>query len=142
MKVTAAPSFFKSLREIGTLRSKFKEVVYWIKMHTKKRFLRVLKTALSGYPFDSGYLLELEQAKLNEIAKAVGPRLPKVYPKIAPIIVGAPVRAVTTTAFVLFIPPAISGTDTDIPSGILCRPITMASTSPPVIVNPTAPSFA
>lgn len=68
MKVTAAPSFFKSLREIGTLRSKFKEVVYWIKMHTKKRFLRVLKTALSSYPFDSGYLLELEQAKLNEIA--------------------------------------------------------------------------
>lgn len=68
MKVTVAPSFLKSLRKIGTLRSKFNGVIYWIKVHTKKRFLRVLKTALSGYPFDHIYLIELEKAKLNEIA--------------------------------------------------------------------------
>lgn len=68
MKVNAAPSFFESIKRIDSLGNKIRGVWYWIRMHTKKRFLRVLKAALKGYPYDSAYLLELEQAKINEIA--------------------------------------------------------------------------
>lgn len=68
MNVQAAPSFFKSLKRIGSPWEKFREAIYWIRMHTKKRFLRVLKATLKSYPYDSSFLLEIEQAKLNEIA--------------------------------------------------------------------------
>ena len=68
MKIVAATSFFKSLKKIGSLGSKFRKAIYWLKIHTRKRFLRIVKTAFSGYPYDYAYLLELEQAKLNEIA--------------------------------------------------------------------------
>ena len=68
MKIVAATSFFKSLKKIGSFGSKFREAVYWLKIHTRKRFLRIVKTAFSGYPYDYYYLLELEQAKLNEMA--------------------------------------------------------------------------
>lgn len=68
MKIVAATSFFKRLKKIGLLGSKFSEAMYWLKIHTRKRFLRIVKTAFSGYPYDYSYLLELEQAKLNEMA--------------------------------------------------------------------------
>ena len=68
MKVNAAPSFFESIKRIDSLGNKIRGVWYWIRMHTKKRFLRVLKATLKSYPYDSSFLLEIEQAKLNEIA--------------------------------------------------------------------------
>lgn len=68
MNVQVAPSFFKSLKRIGSPWEKVREAIYWIRMHTKKRFLRVLKATLKSYPYDSSFLLEIEQAKLNEIA--------------------------------------------------------------------------
>ena len=68
MKVNAAPSFFESIKRINSLGNKIRGVWYWIRMHTKKRFLRVLKATLKSYPYDSSFLLEIEQAKLNEIA--------------------------------------------------------------------------
>lgn len=68
MNVQVAPSFFKSLKRIGSPWEKFREAIYWIRMHTNKRFLRVLKATLKSYPYDSSFLLEIEQAKLNEIA--------------------------------------------------------------------------
>jgi len=68
MNVQVAPSFFESLKRIGSPWERFREVIYWIRMHTKKRFLRVLKATLKSYPYDSSFLLEIEQAKLNEIA--------------------------------------------------------------------------
>ena len=68
MKVNAAPSFFESLKRIDSFGSKLREAWYWVRIHTKKRFLRVLKATLESYPFDSSYLLVIEQAKINEIA--------------------------------------------------------------------------
>jgi hypothetical protein len=68
MKVNAAPSFFESIKRINSLGNKIRGVWYWIRMHTKKRFLRVLKATLKSYPYDSAYLLDIEQAKINEIA--------------------------------------------------------------------------
>ena len=68
MKVNAAPSFFESLKRIDSFWSKLRGAWYWVRIHTKKRFLRVLKATLESYPFDSSYLLVIEQAKINEIA--------------------------------------------------------------------------
>lgn len=58
-------------------------------------------------------------AKLSESASITGLSVPRKYHSIAPKIVGAPVSAVSNVAFTLCIPPATSGTDTAIPSGIL-----------------------
>ncbi len=55
---------------------------------------------------------------------------PKAYPKSAPNTVGKPDSAVSKTALTLPIPPVISGTDTAIPSGMLCNPITIAIIKP------------
>ena len=70
MKVTAANTFFESLKEAlhPSIGTKLKEARYWIRMHTKKRFLRVLKATLASYPYDSSYMLDIEKAKLLEMA--------------------------------------------------------------------------
>lgn len=44
--------------------SKFK---FYVKTRLRKPFLKLLKTVLSGYAYDSAYLLELEKAKLEEM---------------------------------------------------------------------------
>ena len=49
--------------------------------------------------------------------------------------VGNPVIAVTSTDFTLLIPPEIRGTATAMPSGILCRPMTMAMVRPPRFIR-------
>ena len=55
---------------------------------------------------------------------------PSAKPSRAPNTVGKPLNAVRSAALGFFIPPAIRGTETAIPSGTLCSPITIA------IINP------
>ena len=50
--------------------------------------------------------------------------------------VGAPESAVMKTALGLLMPPLIRGTETAIPSGILCMPMRMASTSAALPITP------
>lgn len=70
MKVTATNKFFEDLKNImhPSLGSKLREAWYWVRMHTKKRFLRVLKATLASYPYDSSFMLGIEKAKILEMA--------------------------------------------------------------------------
>ena len=45
----------------------FNDIKFYIKTHFNKHYLKFLKTALSGYAYDSCFLLELEKAKLEEM---------------------------------------------------------------------------
>lgn len=67
MEVKATNSFFESLKEIGSLKSKWHLFLGWFKYHFNKWNWRLMKTAFKGRPWDSGYLYELEKAKLEEM---------------------------------------------------------------------------
>ena len=70
MKVAATNKFFEDLKNImhPSLGSKLREAWYWVRMHTKKRFLKVLKATLKSYPYDSSFMLDIEKAKILEMA--------------------------------------------------------------------------
>lgn len=68
MKVFAQDSFFKSLKRTFGFGYRFRKLKGWFRYHFRKDFFRILKTALKGYPYDYGYLLDLERAKLTEMA--------------------------------------------------------------------------
>ena len=67
MKVEAKPSFFKSLRNIGSIKYKFHSIRAWFRYHFKKDFLHLFKVVLKSYPWDYGYLYDIEQAKILEM---------------------------------------------------------------------------
>ena len=67
MKVQVAPSFFESLKRIGSFSEKLKELKMWFRYHFRKEYRKLLKTTLKSYPFDYSYLYEIEQAKINEM---------------------------------------------------------------------------
>lgn len=69
MEVEAAPSFFKSLSNIDSWKSKYWEARSWIKHHFNKDFGRLFKTTLKSYPWDWTYLYEIEKAKIIEMRK-------------------------------------------------------------------------
>lgn len=74
MKVTATNSFFKSLKRIGSFKSKYYAVRAWFKYHFTKNNFNIIKTVLKGYPWDYGYLYELEKAKIKEMADYIEKR--------------------------------------------------------------------
>ena len=67
MKVEATNSFFESLKEIDSLKSKWYSFLSWFKYHFNKWNWRLMKTAFKGRPWDVGFLYELEKAKLEEM---------------------------------------------------------------------------
>ena len=71
MKVTATDSFFKSLKQIGSIKSKYYAVRAWFKYHFTKNNFNIIKTVLKGYPWDYGYLYDLERVKIKEMADIV-----------------------------------------------------------------------
>ena len=71
MKVVVAESFFDSLKECFGIRARFREITAWFRYHFRKDFLRLLKEVFKSYPYDSSYLLYLEQAKIREMANYI-----------------------------------------------------------------------
>lgn len=67
MKVKIAPSFFKSLKNLNSLKNKWYRFIAWIKYHFNKDFLRIIITAFKGYPWQDDFLYELERAKIQEM---------------------------------------------------------------------------
>jgi len=68
MKVTAAPSFFDSIKNLDSLKNKWYSFCSWVKFHTKKDFWRIIITAFKGYPWQECFLYELERVKIIEMA--------------------------------------------------------------------------
>lgn len=70
MKVNAAPSFFESLKRIGSFKDKWLTFKGWIKYHLfNKNFYALLKEVYKTYPWDSCFLYDLEKAKIEEMRK-------------------------------------------------------------------------
>ena len=69
MKVKASKSFFDSIKDIDSWKSKYRNFKTWIKYHTTKEFKNLLKVVLKSYPWDYGYLYEIEQAKIAEMVE-------------------------------------------------------------------------
>lgn len=67
MKTIATPSFFKSLKNINSLKSKYYHVRSWIKYHFNKDNFNIIKTVLKTYPWDYAYLYKLEKVKIQEM---------------------------------------------------------------------------
>lgn len=67
MKVEIAPSFFESIKNIGSLKNKYYEIRAWIRYHFNKDFWLIVKTAFKGYPWQETFLYELERAKIQEM---------------------------------------------------------------------------
>ena len=67
MKIKVAPSFFKSMKKIGSFKDILLKFKVWIKHHTTREFVNLLKVVLKSYPWDYGYLYEIEQAKIAEM---------------------------------------------------------------------------
>ena len=67
MKVEAAPSFFGSLKNLNSLKSKWYSFLAWFKYHFNKHNFNLMKVCWKGRPWDCGFLYELEQAKLQEM---------------------------------------------------------------------------
>ena len=67
MKVEAAPSFFKSLKNIGSLKNKYYSIRGWFRYHFKKDFWKIIITAFKGYPWQESFLYELEEVKIHEM---------------------------------------------------------------------------
>ena len=44
----------------------FNNIILWCKYHFTKDFFRILKKVLKSYPFDYGYMYEIEKAELQE----------------------------------------------------------------------------
>lgn len=69
MKVEVASSFFESLKRMGSLGSKFRSICFWFRYHFNKDFFKLFKTLLKSYPWDEGFLYDLEKAKIEEMRK-------------------------------------------------------------------------
>ena len=70
MKVNAAPSFFESLKRIGSFKDKWLTFKGWIKYHLfNKNFYALLKEVYKTYPWDESFLYDLEKAKIEEMRK-------------------------------------------------------------------------
>lgn len=69
MKVEASKSFFDSIKDIDSWKSKYRSFKTWIKYHTTKEFKNLLKVVLKSYPWDYAYLYEIEQAKIAEMVE-------------------------------------------------------------------------
>lgn len=67
MKIEATSSFFKSLKNLGSLKNKWYSFLAWFKYHFNKHNIHLMKVAFKGRPWDSSFLYELEQAKLQEM---------------------------------------------------------------------------
>ena len=67
MKIETNQSFFKSLKDIYSIKNKYYHVRAWFKYHFNKDFFKLLKAVLKSYPWDYAYLYELEQAKIAEM---------------------------------------------------------------------------
>lgn len=68
MKVVAGDSFFKSLKRCFGFGHRFREIRGWFRFHFRKEFFKLLKEVFKSYPYDGAYLLELEKAKMLEMA--------------------------------------------------------------------------
>ena len=60
MKVETNQSFFKSLKDIDSIKNKYYHVRAWFKYHFNKDFFRVLKAVLKSYPWDCSFLYYIE----------------------------------------------------------------------------------
>lgn len=67
MKVEAAPSFFESLKNIDSWKSKWYSLKGWFKYHFNKENNNLMKTAWKGRPWDISFMYELEKAKIEEM---------------------------------------------------------------------------
>lgn len=67
MKVGVSKSFFDSIKNLDSWKSKYRSFKSWIKYHTTKEFKNLLKVVLKSYPWDYTYLYEIEQAKIAEM---------------------------------------------------------------------------
>lgn len=67
MKVQFAPSFFESLKNLNSIKSKWYCIRGWFKYHFNKDNWNLMKVCFKGRPWDDGFLYELEQAKIKEM---------------------------------------------------------------------------
>ena len=67
MKVQVSSSFFKSLKNLNSLKNKWYSVRGWFIYHFNKSNNNLMKVAWKGRPWDIGFLYELEKAKLEEM---------------------------------------------------------------------------
>jgi len=67
MKVVAASSFFKSLADIDSLKSKWYSFIGWFKNHFNKGNRHLRKVCRNGRPWDIDFLYDLEKAKIQEM---------------------------------------------------------------------------
>ena len=70
MEIQANKSFFKSLKRIGSLGGKIREFRGWCRYHLfNKDFKELHKVVMKTYPWDFGFLYDLERAKIEEMCK-------------------------------------------------------------------------
>lgn len=69
MEVKIAPSFFKSITDMYSWKNKINMVRSWFHFHFNKNFIKLLKVVLKSYPWDEGYLYDIEKAKIEEMRK-------------------------------------------------------------------------
>lgn len=69
MKVEASQSFFDSLKRIGSLGEKLRNIRSWLHFHFHKDFLHLLGVVLKSYPWDYSFLYYMEKAKIEEMRK-------------------------------------------------------------------------
>lgn len=74
MKSIITNSFLKSLKNIDSFKSKYYAVRVWFKYHFTKNNFNIIKTVLKGYPWDYGYLYDLERVKIKEMADYIEKR--------------------------------------------------------------------
>ena len=71
MKVVASNSFLESIKHLDSFKNKYYELRGWIRHIMRKDTLKVVKEAINGREWDSSYLYELEQAKINQLANYI-----------------------------------------------------------------------
>lgn len=71
MKVVVTESFFDSLKECFGIKGLINEIRSWLHYHFRKDFFKILKEVFKSYPYDSSYLLYLEQVKIREMANYI-----------------------------------------------------------------------
>lgn len=70
MKVEAATSFIDSLKRMGSFDEKWRLFWGWVRYHLfNKNFYALLKVVYKTYPWDEGFLYDLEKAKIQEMRK-------------------------------------------------------------------------
>lgn len=67
MEVIVGKSFFKSIKNLDSLKNKWYEITSWFKYHFNRDFWRIIITALKGYPWQESFLYELEKVKIQEM---------------------------------------------------------------------------